>query len=100
MAWEIDKLTRTLLIEDHGRRDGRRVYRLSPFMRVQTPTGEVYLEPLPARTATHRLMDLFTFSALEIVPPPAPSRGESGGSLGLTCMYPTSGIRASSESAS
>lgn len=100
MAWEPNKQVRKLLIEDHGMKDGRKRYRLSPFMRVERGNGDVYLEPFPAFVAPARLSGLYDFSDIEIVPPPSTSRGDSGGSLGQTCMGPQVGVLSSYENKS
>lgn len=82
MAWEVDKLHRTLLIEKYTE-SGKTYYAIYPFSRVVTETGTSYLEPLPHDTM-FGIKRLFKFNSLEFIGPPTVSRDNTWGDLGLT----------------
>lgn len=74
MPWE-NTYAATLLLEQDGG-----VYRIAPFIRRTTPTGETYLEPLPDHWGLKQLR----FARVEVIPPPSTKLDAQAGELTLT----------------
>lgn len=82
MAWEADKLKRTLMIEKYTQ-GGNTYYALYPFCRVTTDTGTTYQEPIPFDMVWGS-KDVFRFNQVEFIDSPTPRREDSAGEMHLT----------------
>lgn len=68
MPWNEEQLKRTLMIQRSGVAPNY-TYRLHPYMRVATPEGETFLEPIPSGSTSFPHMG-FVFSEVEFIEPP------------------------------
>lgn len=82
MGWEVEKLKRTLFIEQVSM-GGKTTYAIYPLCRVTTDTGTTYLEPLP-NDMLLGVRDVWRFNAVEFIDGPVPQRGDNVGDLNLT----------------
>ena len=84
MAWETEKLHRTLLIEILPPNNGRKRYAIHPLVRVTNDVGTSYLEPIPYEFLVSGTRDIWRFDAVEFIDPVAIDRNDKRGDLGLT----------------
>lgn len=85
MAWETEKLTRTLFLVRHARGGGKVSYTIHPFHRVTSINGEnSYMEPNPMMFMVNGIRGSLTFDNVEYIDEPATARTSTAGDLQLT----------------
>ena len=84
MAWETEKMHRTLLIEVMPGNDGNKRYAIHPLVRVTKTSGESFLEPIPFEFFGTGDRDIWRFDKVEFIDQVSADKKDRLGDLGLT----------------
>ncbi len=91
MAWEMGAMRRTLFLEEFSR-NGRKFYTVYPLMRLTTPKGETFLEPLPSQFLMQQ-KDVLRFDDVQFIGEARIDRKEGAGDLNLNAVCVREGVR-------